>query len=77
MDILLDLLESMGKNQKFYGPEWGHTNTRIQAAMVDAIGTGDLEPDLGLLVHNSQLPYALFYCGIALHFYQPSLMKLM
>ena len=76
MDILLDLLESMGKKQKFYGPEW-HSHGMIQAAMVVAIGTGDLEPDLGLLVHKSQLPDALFYCGIALHFDQPSLMKLM
>ena len=77
MDILLDLLESMGKKQKFYGPEW-HSHSKIQAAMVNAIGTGDLEPDLEVL-HGGfcQLPYALFYCGIALHFYQPSLMKLM
>ena len=77
MDILLDLLESMGKKQKFYGPEW-HSHAMIQAGMVVAIGTGDLEPNLGVLHEGfSQLPYALFYCGIALHFDQPSLMKLM
>ena len=77
MDILLDLLESMGKKQKFYGPEW-HSHAMIQAGMVVAIGTGDLEPNLRVLHEGfSQLPYALFYCGIALHFDQPSLMKLM
>ena len=67
----------MGKKQKFYGPEW-HSHAMIQAGMVVAIGTGELEPNLTVLHDGfSQLPYALFYCGIALHFDQPSLMKLM